>query len=71
MEEIYCFGENPLDRMSERRDDGEWIAALLADGGTRMLPLRDLKPLVAGTAPPPSLSGGAQDATGTFVNSTG
>jgi NAD+ diphosphatase len=48
MEEIYCFGGNPLDRMSERRDDEEWIATLLADPSTRMLPLRDLKPFVRG-----------------------
>ena len=31
MDDIYCFGGNPLDRASERRDDREWIAALLAD----------------------------------------
>ena len=31
MEDIYCFGGNPLDRASERRDDREWIATLLAD----------------------------------------
>jgi NAD+ diphosphatase len=52
MEEIYCFGGNPLDRMSERRGDGEWIAALLRDPATRMLPLRDLKPFVRGGATP-------------------
>ena len=26
MEDVYCFGGNPLDRVSERRDDGDWIA---------------------------------------------
>jgi len=31
MDDIYCFGGNPLDRASERRDDREWIAALLGD----------------------------------------
>ncbi len=51
MEEIYCFGGNPLDRLSERRDDREWVAALLDDPGTRVLPLRDLKPLIRGTSP--------------------
>jgi len=29
MEDIYCFGGNPLDRASERRDDGGWITKLL------------------------------------------
>ena len=52
MEDIYCFAGNALDRVSERRDDREWIAALLDDPETRMLPLRDLKPLVRGTVTP-------------------
>jgi NAD+ diphosphatase len=52
MEDIYCFAGNPLDRVSERRDDREWIAALLDAPGTRMLALRDLKPLIRGTAIP-------------------
>jgi NAD+ diphosphatase len=52
MEDIYCFAGNSLDRVSERRDDREWIRALLDDPATRMLPLRDLKPLVRGPAPP-------------------
>jgi NAD+ diphosphatase len=52
MEDIYCFGGNPLDRMSERREDGAWVAALLDDPATRILPLRDLKPFVRGGAPP-------------------
>jgi len=46
MEDIYCFGGNPLDRVSERRDDAAWVAGLLGDPETRMLGLRDLKPLV-------------------------
>jgi NAD+ diphosphatase len=46
MEEIYCFGGNPLDRVSERRRDKEWIAALLASPTSRMLPLYDLKPAI-------------------------
>ena len=51
-EEIYCFGGNPLDRASERRDDGDWIAGLLEDAATRVLPLRDLKPFARDTATP-------------------
>ncbi|MBV9858588.1 MAG: NAD(+) diphosphatase [Alphaproteobacteria bacterium] len=46
MEEIYCFGGNPLDRVSERRRDAAWVASLLDDPATRVLPLRELKPLV-------------------------
>ena len=49
MEDIYCFGGNPLDRASERRGDREWIAKLLADPNTRILALRDLKPFTRGT----------------------
>jgi NAD+ diphosphatase len=52
MEDVYCFGGNPLDRASERRDDGDWIAKLLGDPGTRVLALRDLKPFTRGTAVP-------------------
>jgi NAD+ diphosphatase len=52
MEDIYCFGGNPLDRASERRDDGGWIAKLLGDAETRVLALRDLKPFTRGTATP-------------------
>jgi NAD+ diphosphatase len=46
MEEIYCFAGNPLDRVSERRRDREWIASLLADPRSRILPLFDLKPAI-------------------------
>jgi hypothetical protein len=46
MEEIYCFAGNPLDRVSERRRDAEWIASLLDEPTSRLLPLRDLKPSV-------------------------
>ena len=52
MEDIYCFGGNPLDRASERRDDTEWIVQLLGDPGTRLLALRDLKPFTRSTAVP-------------------
>ena len=52
MEDIYCFGGNSLDRVSERRDDAGWIASLLAAPETRVLPLRDLKPFTRGTAEP-------------------
>jgi NAD+ diphosphatase len=50
VEEAYCFGGNPLDRASERRDDAEWIAALLGDPQTRLIALRDLKPFTRGSA---------------------
>ena len=50
MEEIYAFAGNPLDRMFQRRGDAEWIASLLADPETRLLPFVDLKPMVAGAA---------------------
>ena len=46
MEEIYCFAGNPLDRADERRRDAGWIASLLDDPSSRLLPLRDLKPPV-------------------------
>ena len=52
MEDIYCFGGNPLDRASERRGDREWMAKLLADPDTRILALRDLKPFTCGTGTP-------------------
>ena len=44
MEEIYCFAGNPLDRVSERRRDAAWVSSLLDEPGTRLIPLRDLKP---------------------------
>jgi hypothetical protein len=40
MEDVYCFGGNPLGRASERRDDGAWIATLFDDLQTRLLALR-------------------------------
>src|SRR6516162_2140025 len=46
MEEIYCFAGNPLDRVSERRRDNAWIASLLEEQETRLIPLRDLKPSI-------------------------
>jgi len=52
MEEIYCFGGNPLDRMSERRRDIAWLQSLLADPESRILPLYDLKPPVRGIGQP-------------------
>jgi NAD+ diphosphatase len=52
MEDAYCFGGNPLDRVSERRDDKDWIATRLDDPQTRLLPLRDLKPFTRRTAMP-------------------
>src|SRR5712671_4833524 len=46
MEEIYCFAGNPLDRVSQRRQDAGWVASLLDDPESRLLPLHDLKPQV-------------------------
>jgi NAD+ diphosphatase len=51
-EEVYCFGGNPLDRSSERREDREWIGKLLDDRESRVLALRDLKPFTRGGAVP-------------------
>src|SRR5260370_25462694 len=50
MEEIYCFGGNPLDRASERRRDTLWIHSLLDDPAARILPLCELRPLIRGEA---------------------
>src|ERR1700688_4225959 len=52
MEEIYCFGGNPLDRASERRRDTAWIRSLLDDPAARILPLTDLRPMTRGSAVP-------------------
>lgn len=52
MEDIYCFAGNPLDRVSERRRDNDWIRSLLDDPAARILPLRDLRPLTRGDASP-------------------
>lgn len=52
MEEIYTFAGNPLDRVSQRRQDAAWVASLLDDPQTRLLPLRELKPLVLDSAAP-------------------
>src|SRR5262252_10722133 len=46
MEEIYCFAGNPLDRVSQRRQDAAWVASLLQRPDTRLLPLQGLKPQV-------------------------
>jgi NAD+ diphosphatase len=46
MEEIYCFAGNPLDRVSQRRQDAGWVASLIDDPATRVLPLHGLKPPV-------------------------
>src|SRR5215831_19016757 len=44
MEEIYCFAGNPLDRVSQRRQDAGWVASLLDNPESRLLPLHGLKP---------------------------
>jgi NAD+ diphosphatase len=46
MEEIYTFAGNPLDRVSQRRQDSAWIASLLENPQSRVLPFRELRPLV-------------------------
>ncbi len=46
MEEIYCFGGNPLDRVSQRRQNAGWVASLLENPSTRVLPLHGLKPKI-------------------------
>ena len=46
MEEVYTFAGNPLDRVSQRRQDAAWIATLLDDPETRLLPFRELKPII-------------------------
>ena len=46
MEEIYCFAGNPLDRVSQRRQDAGWVASLLEHPETRLLPLHGLKPQI-------------------------
>lgn len=46
MEEIYCFAGNPLDRVSQRRQDAGWVASLLEDPEARLLPLHGLKPQI-------------------------
>jgi NAD+ diphosphatase len=51
MEEIYCFAGNPLDRVSQRRQDAAWVASLLEHPETRLLPLHDLKPQVRHASP--------------------
>jgi NAD+ diphosphatase len=52
MEEIYTFAGNPLDRVSQRRQDAAWIASLLEDPQSLLLPFRELKPLVRNRSAP-------------------
>lgn len=51
MEEIYCFAGNPLDRVSQRRQDAGWVASLLEEPASRLLPLHQLKPQMRRPAP--------------------
>src|ERR1700737_1138722 len=46
MEEIYCFAGNPLDRVSQRRQDAGWGASLLENAPPRGLPRPGLKPQI-------------------------
>jgi NAD+ diphosphatase len=50
MEEIYTFAGNPLDRVSQRRTDADWLRSLLDEPATRILPLHELKPLIRDSA---------------------
>ena len=40
------FANNPLDRASHRRVDQAWLEARLKDPKSRLLPFRDLQPLL-------------------------
>ncbi len=55
MEEVYAFGGNPLDRVSERRSDVAWLAGLFEHPDSRVTLLRELRPLVA-AGPPPTIA---------------
>jgi NAD+ diphosphatase len=46
MEEISPFAGNPLECMAGRRQDPSWVASLLEEPQTRILPLFGLKPLL-------------------------
>lgn len=46
MEEVYAFGGNPLDRVSERRGDAAWVADLITHPDSRAVLLAELKPRV-------------------------
>jgi hypothetical protein len=52
VDDVYCFGGNPLDRASKHRDDADWITVLLGDPETHLLALRDMKPFTRGTTLP-------------------
>lgn len=43
----HTFTGNPLDRAARQRRDPAWLAARLGDPASRVLPFRDLRPLVA------------------------
>jgi len=47
MDAPHTFTGNPLDRVARERRDPAWLEARLADPGSRVLPFRDLRPLVA------------------------
>jgi NAD+ diphosphatase len=52
VEEVYTFAGNPLDRVSQRRQDAAWLASLLENSETRLLPFCELKPIVADPSAP-------------------
>src|SRR5262249_18410030 len=46
MGESYCFAGNPLHPVSQSRPDSGWVASLLDDPDTLVLPLHGLKPQI-------------------------
>ncbi len=52
MAKPHTFAGSPLDRAAHLRDDAEWLAAALADPQSRLVPLWELKALVALGEPP-------------------
>jgi NAD+ diphosphatase len=52
VEEVYTFAGNPLDRVSQRRQDAAWLTSLLENRETRLLPFCELKPIVADPSAP-------------------
>jgi len=60
------FSGNAIDRLEQRRDDPEWLAARLLDPASRFLPFHELKALVA-LQPAATLGWVARDALATAL----
>jgi len=54
---MIAFSGNPLDRVSEKRGDAQWLAAMRADTRARVLPLWKLQPLLLGPETAPEATG--------------